>query len=166
MTRWLILTSFLPFYESQGRLLMVMVRSFFLLMTLKEELPGWECGEAKEGVQPQFELSLTQSSPSLFVVISPYWEKCNPESLCLIAPPKLWEYHGPDILPYGDLSGICEAPDWPGPWLWCCGLCLLYVWHYLPDKRIQDCGITSVWRDAMDLAALVPLWILLVEDEE
>ena len=40
------------------RLLMVMVRSFFLLMTLKEELPGRECGEAKEGIQPQFELSL------------------------------------------------------------------------------------------------------------
>jgi len=27
-------------------------------MTLKEELPGRECGEAKEGIQPQFELSL------------------------------------------------------------------------------------------------------------
>ena len=23
---------------------------FLLLMTLKEELPGWECGEAKQGV--------------------------------------------------------------------------------------------------------------------
>ena len=54
MTRWLILTSFLPFDESQ------------------EELPGPECGEAKQEVQPQFELSLTQFSPSLFVVISPY----------------------------------------------------------------------------------------------
>ena len=46
------------------RFLMVMVRSFFLLMTLKEELPGWECGEAKQVVQPQFELSLAQLSPA------------------------------------------------------------------------------------------------------
>ena len=51
------------------RLLMVMVRSFFLLMTLKEELPGRECGDAKQGMQPQFELSLAQFSPSLSVII-------------------------------------------------------------------------------------------------
>ena len=136
------------------RLLMVMARSFFLSMTLKEELPGWECGEAKQEVQPQFELSLTQLSPSLFVVISPYWEKCNPESLWPIAP--LWEYHGPDFLPYGNLSSICVGPDWPWPWvLWpvTCVCCMSDIISQIKGTRAVD--ITSVWRDIMGWLPMV-----------
>ena len=30
-----------------------------------------------------------------------------------------------------------------------CDICVLCVWHYLSDKRNQDCGFTSVWRDTM-----------------
>ena len=128
------------------RFLMVMVRSFFLLMTLKEELPGWECGEAKQGLQPKFELSLTQFSHSLFVAISPYWEKCNPESLCLIAPPILWKYHGPDFLPSDDLSGICLAPDHDhGYGAVACVCCMSDIISQIKGYMAVD--IISDWRD-------------------
>ena len=136
------------------RFLMVMVRSFFLLMTLKEELPGWECGEAKQGLQPKFELSLTQFSHSLFVVISPYWQKCNPESLCLIAPPILWEYHGPDFLSSGDLSGICLAPDHDhgyGAVVYVC--CMSDIISHIKGYMAVD--IISDWRDPIGWLPMV-----------
>ena len=150
---------------------------FFLSTNLKEEFPGWECGEAKQGVQLLVWAELGQVQPSLSVVLL-----CVPWQLFL----RLFlNYENtkrkwlPTLVIWAG-DGICLAPDWPWPWycgchlhwawlptLCWCGLSVLWLSqcaakyiHTIKGYRSPMSG--SVWRDAMDLAPLVSLWILLV----
>ena len=107
ITRWLILTT------------------FFLLTNLKEELAGWECGVAKQEVQPLFELSLTQFSPSLFVVTSPYWEKCSPDSCFWCSSWTMRIPRGSDFLP------------------WWSEQVMAFVWHWLTMTMAPSLALTS-----------------------
>ena len=106
---------------------------FFLSTNLKEEFPGWECGEAKQGVQLLVWAELGQVQPSLSVV-----HLCVPWQLFL----RLFLNYENTWLPTlviwaGD--GIYMAPGWPWPWY--CG-CHLH-WAWLPT--LCWCGLSVLW---------------------
>ena len=106
-------------------------------MNLKEEFPGRECGEAKQGVQLLVWAELGQVQPSLSVVLL-----CVPWQLFL----RLFlNYENtkrkwlPTLVIWAG-DGICLARDWPWPWY--CG-CHLH-WAWLPT--LCWCGLSVLWQ--------------------